>query len=176
MLRATGIVRHIDELGRIVVPKEIRNTLRLKVGTGMEIFCSDGGDLVLKKYSPLDDISEIAESLCNSIRQHYPLTSVITGNDKVIAKCGKAADEIESTIPQKLVDILEKRQQTLITSNTEEYIDCKREISEMLVTPIIVRGLVFGGIVFLNFDQVQLGNEVSKLAKLTASIIASQFE
>ena len=66
-MKATGVVRRIDELGRIVIPKEIRRTLKIKEGTPLEIYSGDSGELLLKKYSPIVELGEIAQDVCESI-------------------------------------------------------------------------------------------------------------
>lgn len=174
MLRATGVIRHIDELGRIVVPKEIRNTLRLKEGVSMEIYTTANGELILKKYCPIDDISQYAESMCNSIRQVYPITTLIAGTDKIVAKAGKYSEDFDNVLKEPLLNQLEKRQQISLTSDIGRYVNCKREVFQLLITPVIVRGDLYGGILMASFDG-NIPHELIKVSEFATTLIQEQF-
>ena len=87
-MKATGIVRRIDDLGRIVIPKEIRRTLRIRETDPMEIYTDMDGQIVLKKYSPMADVSEFAVEYAESIAQNTGMTIAITDRDCVIAAAG----------------------------------------------------------------------------------------
>lgn len=66
-MKATGIVRRIDDLGRVVIPKEIRRTLRIREGDPLEIFTEKDGEVIFKKYSPMGELGEFATQICNSL-------------------------------------------------------------------------------------------------------------
>ena len=87
-MRATGIVRRIDELGRVVIPKELRRTLRIREGDPMEIFTERGGEVVFKKYSPMGELGEFAESLCRALHQTAGFPAAICDRDTVVAAAG----------------------------------------------------------------------------------------
>jgi len=93
-LKATGIVRRIDELGRIVIPKEIRRTLRIRESDPLEIFTDRDGGIILKKYSPIGEISEHAQELCASLNQAFALSAVISDKDQIIASAGFGKREL----------------------------------------------------------------------------------
>ena len=80
-MKATGIVRRIDELGRIVVPKELRRTFRIKEGTPLEIFIGDNGELILKKFSPVVELIDLAKEICDSIYETMNCTVLIFDNE-----------------------------------------------------------------------------------------------
>ena len=84
-MKATGIVRRIDDLGRIVVPKEIRKVLRIREGDPLEIFTGKEGEIVLKKYSPMADLTEFSQRYVEAISQSLGLPVAITDRDTVIA-------------------------------------------------------------------------------------------
>ena len=84
-MKATGVVRRIDELGRIVIPKEIRRTLKIKEGTPLEIYSGENGELLFKKYSPVFEISELAKEVCESIFKITDFDVLITNMDFVVA-------------------------------------------------------------------------------------------
>ena len=81
-MKATGIVRRIDDLGRVVIPKEIRRTLRIKEGTPLEIFTDREGEIILKKYSPIGELSLFAKEYAESLSQSTGMLSCITDHDR----------------------------------------------------------------------------------------------
>ena len=87
-MKATGIVRRIDDLGRVVIPKEIRRTLRLREGTPLEIFTDREGEIILKKYSPMAELSTFARQYAESLAQSTGLAVCVTDRDQVIAVAG----------------------------------------------------------------------------------------
>lgn len=89
-MKATGIVRRIDDLGRVVIPKEIRRTLRLREGTPLEIFTDREGEIILKKYSPMMELTSFAVQYAEAMAQSTGLFVCITDRDQVIAVAGGA--------------------------------------------------------------------------------------
>jgi len=87
-MKATGIVRRIDDLGRVVIPKEIRRTLRIREGDPLEIFTDREGEVILKKYSPIGELTEFANEYCESLYEVTNYISIITDRDTVIAVAG----------------------------------------------------------------------------------------
>ena len=87
-MKATGIVRRIDDLGRVVVPKEIRRTLRLREGTPLEIFTDREGEIILKKYSPMAELGAFAKQYAEALAQTSGHAVYITDRDQVIAVAG----------------------------------------------------------------------------------------
>ena len=88
-MKATGIVRRIDDLGRVVIPKEIRRTLRIKEGTPLEIFTDKEGEVILKKYSPIGELSVFAKEYAESLAQTTGMIACITDHDQVVAASGQ---------------------------------------------------------------------------------------
>ena len=97
-MKATGIVRRIDDLGRVVIPKEIRKTLRIKEGTPLEIFTDREGQIILKKYSPIGELNTFAAEYAEALVQTTGLTACITDRDQVVAACGSGSRELEVLI------------------------------------------------------------------------------
>ena len=93
-MKATGIVRRIDDLGRVVIPKEIRRTLRLREGTPLEIFTDREGEIILKKYSPMAELSTFARQYAESLAQSTGLAVCVTDRDQVIAVAGGLKKEL----------------------------------------------------------------------------------
>ena len=95
-MKATGIVRRIDDLGRVVIPKEIRKTLKIKEGTPLEIFTDREGQIILKKYSPIGELNNFAEEYAEALVQTTGLTACITDRDVVVAAAGGSLMEKRS--------------------------------------------------------------------------------
>ena len=94
-MKATGIVRRIDDLGRVVVPKEIRRTLRIREGDPLEIFTDKEGEIILKKYSPIGELSAFAKQYAESLSQMLGCLAGICDMDQVIAAAGSGKKEVE---------------------------------------------------------------------------------
>ena len=88
-MKATGIVRRIDELGRIVIPKEIRRTLRIQESDPMEIYMGDDGSIQLKKYSSVGGLKEVAEQYVQALNGAFGLTAAVTDKEACVAAAGR---------------------------------------------------------------------------------------
>ena len=95
-MKATGIVRRIDDLGRVVIPKEIRRTLRIREGDPLEIFTDREGEIILKKYSPIGELGMFAAQYCESLAQTLNCTVCITDCDQVIAVNGNGKKDFNN--------------------------------------------------------------------------------
>ena len=108
-MKATGVVRRIDDLGRVVIPKEIRKTLRIKEGDPLEIFTDREGQIILKKYSPIGELSEFAAGYAETLAKTTGHIACITDKDTVIAVSGAPKKEfLEQSISRDLEKILEE--------------------------------------------------------------------
>ena len=87
-MKATGIVRRIDDLGRVVVPKEIRRVLRIREGDPLEIYTGNTGEVILKKYSPINELSQFAGEYAETASKVLGATIIVSDTDQVIAACG----------------------------------------------------------------------------------------
>lgn len=165
-MKATGIVRRIDELGRIVIPKELRRTFRIKEGTSLEIFIGDSGELIFKKYSQLIELKDIAKEIAESIYQTLNCGVLIFDNDKFIIGCGNIAKNyVDKEISFQLEKISMQRQALIKTSiDLIKLSDVDSEIKSQLVHPIISNGDVIGGILLIskNIDFVQSDIKIIK--------------
>ena len=109
-MKATGIVRRIDDLGRIVVPKEIRRTLRIREGDPLEIFTDRDGEIVLKKYSPIGELSQFAGEYAESLAQTTGHLVLITDCDHVVTASGQGRKEFEGKpISRQLEEVISER-------------------------------------------------------------------
>ena len=126
-MKATGIVRRIDDLGRVVIPKEIRRTLRIKEGTPLEIFTDREGEIILKKYSPIGELSLFAKEYAESLSQATGMLSCITDHDQVVAAAGPGSKEFISdenlfNYQAKVVNDLAEKESYVIVGRCVNYV------------------------------------------------------
>lgn len=140
-MKATGIVRRIDDLGRVVIPKEIRRTLRIREGDPLEIFVDRAGEVILKKYSPINELghfaTEYAESLYDSLQ--HPV--VICDRDEVVAISGISKKEyLNKDISSQLGEMIEERNLVFQkdSSTFEIVVGREEEVNSYCVSPIII--------------------------------------
>ena len=109
-MKATGIVRRIDDLGRIVIPKEIRRSFRIKEGDPLEIFTNADGEVIFKKYSPIGELSQFAGQYAEVLHKNGRSPVVITDNDHVVAAAGVSKREVmERRVTKALEDVMDAR-------------------------------------------------------------------
>ena len=115
-MKATGVVRRIDDLGRVVIPKEIRKVHRIKEGDPLEIFTDKEGEIILKKYSPIGELTEFASTYAETIAKTTGHIAFITDKDTVIAVSGGSKKEyLEKSVSDELEQIMEDSE--IYTSN-----------------------------------------------------------
>lgn len=179
-MKATGIVRRIDDLGRVVIPKEIRRTLRIREGDPLEIYTDSNGEVIFKKYSPMGELSEFAGQYAEVLSKASKQTVMICDTDRVLAASGAMRKEV-----------LEKR----ISAGLEEYMTARRsffassgstarlfpveglERSASVMYPIISSGDVTGSVIMLFDESGRLPTEVdNKLIATAAAFLGRQME
>ena len=181
-MKATGIVRRIDELGRVVIPKEIRRTLRIREGDPLELF-TDRDELMLKKYSPIASIERFAEATSKSLNEQSGYMAAICDTDTVLAAYGQNKKLFAGKrVSDKMTEIMNSRR-SFFASKAEGGdvfpVDAESEaaITAEFVVPIVSNGDCLGAVVLLSFEEGALMEPSAvKLARLTADIIANQFE
>ena len=141
-MKATGIVRRIDDLGRVVIPKEIRKTLRIKEGTPLEIFTDREGQIILKKYSPIGELNSFAVEYAEALVQTTGLTACITDRDQVVAACGSGSRELEGKeISSELDAVIAGRECRLISRSSRENIpiivDDSDSFERKMIQPVL---------------------------------------
>ena len=178
-MKATGIVRRIDDLGRVVIPKEIRRTLRIREGDPLEIFTDREGEIILKKYSPIGELGTLAKLYAESLAQTLGCTVCITDTDQVGAASGNGKKELQDQfIGRELDHLLKERGQVLAESGDASYIKIipdMREFRDEAICPIICEGDVIGSVVLLNKDQKKKFGEVEqRVASSAADFLGRQ--
>lgn len=172
---STGIIRRIDELGRIVIPKEIRKSLRIKNGDNLEILV-DGENITLKKYSQIENVTDIASVYAESFYQVLKYNIIVTDTDKVIACAGnlkkkylnKEISDILTTMIERRDSFVERKKSTL------EIIPGMSEFGYYAIASIINNGDSIGSVIILSIDSPMLEQE-EKLAMILANILSSYF-
>ena len=183
-MRATGIVRRIDELGRVVIPKEIRRTLRIREGDPLEIFTDHDGEVVLKEYSPIGEISAIAKDYTDSLHRTLGHIALISDRDAIVASSGAGKrDYIEKAISPDVERILENRQTMVLNLSAGLRMipitgdDRSDAYSAQIVVPILADGEIIGGLMLLSRESGTDMTEIDrKVAETTANIVGKQME
>ena len=150
-MKATGVVRRIDELGRIVIPKELRKILRIKEGENVEIYTIDEEKIVLKKFSSIKNISDMASYVTETIYSMCKLNTLIYDHDSVIAYAGKGKkDYIEKKIGLTLEELLANKK----VSDIKEIVANKEENVNIVNSLIKQNGDIVGGILVMSSDEM----------------------
>ncbi len=162
-MKETGILRRIDELGRIVVPKEIRKKLKIREGDNLDIFVSED-NVILKKYSPLNDLEVILSVLLEAYKKINNVTIVVTDLVKVIAST-KNEINIEEPITELFIELLNQKEQVQINKSMAVLItDSYKTNQNLLIKPIISYGDLFGAVIlFSEFDSINIQQEILDL-------------
>lgn len=172
-MKATGIVRRIDDLGRIVIPKEIRRTLRIRESDPLEIFTDREGEIILKKYSPIGEMNAFAKQYAESLAQVSGHTAMIADRDQFIAAAGGYKSAVGKSISRELEEKLEKRESFLSSRGERSFVQLFENedggYAHEAVGVIICEGDVIGAVVLLNDDAKSKMGEVEKKLILSAA-------
>lgn len=186
-MKATGIVRRIDDLGRVVIPKEIRRTLRIREGDPLEIFVDRDGEVILKKYSPIGELGDFAKEYADSLYEAIGHIALIADRDTVIAVSGAPKKEFLNKAVGTLVErVMEERRTVLANKPAENKVhrgsligddeDDSRFTSEV-VAPIVSGGDPIGAVILCSKEpDVVMGEMEVKLAETAAGFLAKQME
>lgn len=176
-MKATGIVRRIDDLGRIVIPKEIRKTLRIREGDPLEIFIQNGGEIILKKHSKLGSLSNLVTAYAEILSKATGHTVCFVDKENIVSAHGSLKKEvIDKPITEKLLNKLNERDLCIVKKEDMNFFKITEDEAcyrELLVLPIIVESDVVGGILFLSDGGILDDMEI-KLAKTISAIISVQ--
>lgn len=173
-MKATGIVRRIDDLGRIVVPKEIRRIMRIREGDPLEIYTNREGEIMLKKYSHLGDLSEFAASYAESLAQTTGNLVCITDRDYVVAAAGPKKKEFEGKpLDTNMTELIDGRK-TLLASRKDNNLvkitaDDERECNAEAITTIICSGDTIGSVIICGKEEDKWQPDSMRQLILTAA-------
>lgn len=181
-MKATGIVRRIDDLGRVVIPKEIRRTLRIREGDPLEIFTDREGGVILKKYSPIGELTDFSKEYAESLQQSIGHIVLIADKDAFISVSGSPKkDYVERKVSQELEKIMEERKSVLISDqaktvplhNDEE----QGKYTSQVISPIIAEGDTIGAVIILSKENTEkLGELELKIAETASAFLGKQME
>ncbi|MEA4919888.1 MAG: stage V sporulation T C-terminal domain-containing protein [Clostridiaceae bacterium] len=170
-MKATGVVRRVDDLGRIVIPKEIRRTMHIREGEPMEIFIDSSGSVIFKKYSPMGELSDIATQLAESLYKEIERPCAICDRDGIIAAAGMKCEG--KKLSRVAEGVIEERRIYKSENMDVELWDGgpKAEV----IIPVISGGDLSGCVVLME-GQAAVKEEEIRLAKMTATFMAKQME
>ena len=182
-MKATGIVRRIDDLGRVVIPKEIRRTLRIREGDPLEIFTDREGEIILKKYSPIGEIGEYAKQYAESMGTVSNCGVVITDRDQIIAASGTGRKDLlgkrisssmeEVMEAREVIDTTSHKQPSIALTDSDEY----GKTTSQIIYPIISERDITGAVAILEKENGSvIGETERKLAKVAAEFLGKQME
>lgn len=183
-MKATGVVRRIDDLGRVVIPKEIRKTLRIKEGDPLEIFTDREGQVILKKYSPIGELSEFATGYAETLAKTTGHIACITDKDTIIAVSGGSKKEfLEQDVSKELEEVMDNKEIYLSKENSDVAIPIakneknNRKNNSQIVYPIVTNGDTIGTVILMSKDKdIKMNDIEKKVAQSAATFLASQMD
>ena len=177
-MKATGIVRRIDDLGRVVIPKEIRRTMRIREGEPLEIYTDRDGEVIFKKYSPVGELNSVAVGCAEALSKTSGHPVLVCDRDTVIVAVGIGKKELEGKIISPEYEALMEERQTAIRSSGKKLpgiIEDQPRSEPMVAAPIVADGDVIGSVAMLG-DLASPGELETKLTLTAAAFLAKQLE
>ena len=179
-MKATGIVRRIDDLGRVVIPKEIRRTMRIREGDPLEIYTSRDGEVIFKKYSLLGGVEDFASHLCETMSRSTGSISAVTDRDTIIAVAGGGKRELSGKrISPELEQIMESRRiyQFAGEGQALPVSDSTDKLAATVAAPILAEGDLLGLVLFISpVPAAATGDAEYKLAQTIAAFLGRHME
>ena len=179
-MKATGIVRRIDDLGRVVIPKEIRRTMRIREGDPLEIFTDKDGELIFKKYSPIGELSDFAAQICDSLKKSTDGIAAVCDRDTIIAIAGGAKRELlDKSVSPQLGQVMDERATYRLEGGMNGIPVCASDekFCATVAVPIITEGDIMGCVLFVAPHGSAPATEVEfKLAQTAAYFLSKQME
>ena len=179
-MKATGIVRRVDDLGRIVIPKEIRRTLRIREGDPLEIYTEKDGGVIFRKYSPMGDLQDFAAQICDSIGANTGRIAAVADRDSIIALTGAPKRElVDKPNSQELDKLMEQRRNYRYQSgeNLIRATEASDKYHLGVAAPILSQGDLMGCVMLLmGEDHTPLQEHDQKLVQTVAAFLGKQME
>lgn len=179
-MKATGIVRRIDDLGRVVIPKEIRRTMRIREGDPLEIFTSNDGEVVFKKYSPMGELASFAAQYADVMSRALGQAVLISDRDHVIAVSGVPKKELlERSVSAMLEEMMEQRRTHLARAGEAVRMPAVEGVERYIAAgvPIVSAGDVIGTVCLLLPDSGAIPGEGDiKMVQVAAAFLGRQME
>lgn len=179
-MKATGIVRRIDDLGRVVIPKEIRRTMRIREGDPLEIYTDNDGEVIFKKYSPIGELATFASQYADVLHKTGGFPTVICDRDHVISVSGIPKKELlERRVSPALEEVMEQRRSFALQARDQAKLQPVEGVDRyaLVAAPIIAAGDVCGSVLFLCGDTGTLAEDSEiKLISAAALFLGRQME
>ena len=178
-MKATGIVRRIDDLGRVVIPKEIRRTMRIREGDPLEIYTTREGEVIFKKYSMMGGLEDFAAKFCDTLSRSTAFTAAVTDRDSVIAVAGSGKRELMGKqISSALERIMEERDIYRYTGQEQAIpvTESDSPYTAAIAAPILCQGDVLGLVLFVSDQGKTPGDAEYKLAQTVAAFLGKNME
>ena len=179
-MKATGIVRRIDDLGRVVIPKEIRRTLKIREGDPLEIFTDREGGVVFRKYSPVGEMADFAGQYADVLYKMTGMPSMICDSDRVVAVSGIPRREaLEKHLTPRMEEMLREKRGFSAKSGEEAVLPAEgMERRAAAMFPIVATGDVMGAVLLLQEDppRREVGEDNVRLAQAAALFLGRQIE
>jgi len=179
-MKATGIVRRIDDLGRVVIPKEIRRSMRIREGDPLEIYTDVDGEVIFKKYSPIGELSEFAAQYAEVLVKGTDIPVMICDRDHCIAAAGVSKKEVlERRVTPELEDITDSRRHYIRTAKDGKQVIPLEGVGYTagIICPIISAGDVCGSVIFVALDDNYIPDDNDlRLAQIAAGFLGKQME
>ena len=177
-MKATGIVRRIDDLGRVVIPKEIRRTLRIREGDPLEIFTARDGEVILKKYSPISELGQFAKEYAETLYETLGTPALISDRDEMIAVSGLSKkDYLNRQLTPDVEEIISNRK--IVTEKLEDTVEWVpgqvEQVKSYCIAPISAGGDMIGAVYLLSKVHF-IGEAEQKAAETAAHFLAKQME
>ena len=178
-MKATGIVRRIDDLGRVVIPKELRRTLRIREGDPLEIYTTSEGEVIFRKYSPIGELGDFASSYVETLSKISNCGVCITDRDNIIALCGLSKKEfLEKPVSKDIEELMNNKTSYSSASDSKKVsiLDTSSDYNAAIVYPIVSDGDTIGSVVFVLKNGMTPGEVEMKLAESAAVFLGKHME
>ncbi len=178
-MKATGIVRRIDDLGRVVIPKEIRRTMRIREGDPLEIYTDREGGVIFKKYSPVGELGDFASQYAETLYKTSGFPICITDKDSIIAIAGASKKDLyEKPVSSEIEKVMEEKTAFVCTDGKKLPVtDANEKYTAGVISPIVSEGDVLGNVVVMRGSEKEKITDVEiKLANAASLFLAKQME
>lgn len=178
-MKATGIVRRIDDLGRVVIPKEIRRTLKIREGMPMEIFTDVSGGVILKKYSPVGEMSQLASAYAETLVHLTGLGAVVCDTEQIIAVAGAAKkDLLHKPLSPQLEELVQGKRNFIASAENTVLVAQGMPAAALAVFPVVSVGDAMGAVMLLKGEKspARVSAEAAESVKAAAMFLSRQLE
>ncbi len=175
-MNTTGIVRRIDELGRVVIPKEIRKTMRIKEGEELEVCVSGEDALLLRKYSPVKSTEKLGADYVEILSKNTSCACFLCDTDEITASYGDKNYPVGAKISKATIEFIEKRKSAVLRKSEAFAVLPAAEKTDTAIAPVVVNGDAVGALVFVSKTAMPSADKCLKLLEVGASFFAKQLE